>query len=61
MQPYPVFEHCIEMVLVKLGRIMTGEWKDDNITDAIGYLNLARQVRADDALQAERAKYHEPR
>jgi hypothetical protein len=32
------------MVLLKIGRIATGQYNDDNITDAIGYLQLARRI-----------------
>jgi hypothetical protein len=44
-QPHnPAFDHCIEMVLLKIGRIATGRHNDDHITDAIGYLQLARRI-----------------
>jgi len=36
------FNHCMEMALVKIARICTGVFKDDNFNDAAGYLELAR-------------------
>jgi hypothetical protein len=55
----PMFAHCIEMVLVKLGRIMTGEYKEDNLTDIQGYLALASSIHQEQKLSQERATYHD--
>lgn len=38
------FDHCMEMVMVKIARIATGLHKTDNYDDAMGYLELARSM-----------------
>ena len=39
---YRAYLHCMEMALVKIARICTGVFKDDNFDDAIGYISPDR-------------------
>ena len=38
-------DHAIEMTLVKIARIATGEYNDDHYNDAIGYLRIASNIQ----------------
>lgn len=44
-------QHCINMILTKLGRIATGRFQEDNYDDIAGYAELAKKVEIE-----ERAK-----
>lgn len=37
-------DECIGMTFLKIGRIATGEFNEDNYDDAIGYLTLAKNI-----------------
>jgi hypothetical protein len=36
---------CVMMALLKIGRIATGQSKDDNYVDCCGYIALAGEIR----------------
>ena len=51
----PSHEHAMEMILIKIGRIATGNFKADNYDDIIGYATIARKLVEERCLIAQAA------